>query len=156
MSRHCSKNFMDMSAVINLPIAISRSISLTKNGYIRMKTYFYKIVPLVVISMCSFLFPSYFYFYRNCKTYIKKVFWMLLLPNKPSLCWPFAIPLKLFSYNPLAEGTWTILYWVFICLQDLYSWQQIHFSLRCTLTPADNTIKTSHLSWIPKPWQENQ
>lgn len=72
MSRHCSKNFMDMSAVINLPIAISRSISLAKNGYIRMKTYFYKIVPLVVISMCSFLFPSYFYFYRNCKTYIKK------------------------------------------------------------------------------------
>lgn len=72
MSRHCSKNFMDMSAVINLPIAISRSISLTKNGYIRMKTYFTKLL-LVVISMCSFLiFPSYFYFYRNCKTYIKK------------------------------------------------------------------------------------
>lgn len=104
-----------------------------------------------VISMCSFLFPSYFYFYRNCKTYIK-VFWMLLLPNKPSLCWPFAIPLK-HSPTILCEGTWTILYWVFICLQDLYSWQQIHFSLRYPLTPADNTIKTSHLNWIPKPWQ---
>lgn len=72
MSRHCSKNLMDMSAVINLPIAISRLISLTKNACIRMKTYFYKIVPLAVMSMCSFLFPSYFYFYRNCKTYIKK------------------------------------------------------------------------------------
>ena len=42
MSRHCSKKFMDMSAVINLPITISRSISLTKNVYIRMKTYFTK------------------------------------------------------------------------------------------------------------------
>lgn len=75
---------------------------------------------------------------------------MLLLPTKPSLGWPFVTPLKLFSYNPLAEGTRAILYRVFICLQDLYSWQQIHFSLRCTLMPADNTIKTSHLSWIPK------
>lgn len=32
MSRYCPKNFMDMSAVINLPIAISRSISLTKKN----------------------------------------------------------------------------------------------------------------------------
>ena len=43
MSRYCPKNFMDMSAVINLPIAISRSISLTKNGYIRMKPIFTKL-----------------------------------------------------------------------------------------------------------------
>lgn len=43
MSRHCSKYFTEMIAVTNLPIAISESISLTKNRYIRIKNYFTKL-----------------------------------------------------------------------------------------------------------------
>lgn len=46
MSRHCSKYFTEMIAVTNLPIAISESISLTKNRYIRIKNYFIKLCQL--------------------------------------------------------------------------------------------------------------